>query len=191
MTSFKLAAAAFLLSLGACSPYSPDFTSDPFECGDTAPECPDGYTCGSDSLCVKGGGGGGSGSGGFMCADDSALEPNNSIGTAYNTPVATQRATLDLTGLAICPAGDLDFYKVTTTAADQTLTATMTYSEGEAILNVQILDTQGNTLANGSGSSNVLTATHSLPNSGAAYYVEVSSSQSGGENNYSLNLAVQ
>ncbi|HEY0194409.1 MAG TPA: hypothetical protein VGC42_25025 [Kofleriaceae bacterium] len=36
------------LALAACSPYDPSLPHRPFLCGDTAPRCPDGYTCITD-----------------------------------------------------------------------------------------------------------------------------------------------
>src|SRR5215813_9983198 len=103
-----------IILLAACSPYSPDLGAAPFLCGDTDPKCPDGYMCttmGSANVCLQPNGhvpDGGNGN----CADDSALEPNDTIQTAFQTPVADTKPSLVFAGLAICPAGDKDTYSI-------------------------------------------------------------------------------
>jgi hypothetical protein len=183
------------LFTAACGAYSPSLGTQPFACGDADPKCPDGYDCvpsGSANLCVKSGGEAVDASN--MCADDSALEPNNTYTAPYVTPVASQRKTISLGSLAICPAGDVDVYEVQTTAV-QNLEAIMTYvTTGTATpLTLEILSPTGTMVVAGtpmSGMQNVLRAyVASLPTS-SNYFVQVASSTPSGTNNYSLQINV-
>jgi hypothetical protein len=105
--------------LGACG-YNPDLGGTPFLCAAEEPKCPDGYECMADTtgrqVCY-------STSGnivdaqvsGFQCADDSLLEgmtKNDTIASAYSTPVASTKPEITFAGLAICPEGDKDTYKM-------------------------------------------------------------------------------
>src|SRR5689334_3375066 len=47
------------------------------------------------------------------CADDSVFEPNDTLATAWPTPVGKTRDAISIAGLAICPASDTDHYAVT------------------------------------------------------------------------------
>lgn len=136
---------AFAL-VAACSPYSPDLGKTPFLCGMSDPKCPEGYTCqtlGMQEVCVKNGATPPDGPNpNSMCADDSLVEtsngPNNdSIPTAYQTPVATTRKDLDFTDLAICPSGDKDYYGVQLTAT-QNIDVTVIYDTWGAVLQGEI-----------------------------------------------------
>jgi hypothetical protein len=170
---------ALLIALTvACSPYSPDLGTAPFVCGSGDPKCPDGYDCvpaGSSStmVCLEAGGtvpDAGAG----QCADDSSLEPNNTIQTAHlfsTLPVGG----LKLAGLAICPAGDKDTYAVNATAAGQTLTAAITFDPNQAVLNVNILNSTGTIIvpsqANGDGMAKASLV--GVPTGGPPTYVQV------------------
>src|SRR4051812_38535654 len=107
-------ASLFLVLLAACSPYKPDLPAQPFLCGSTPPQCPEGYACqtvGTQQVCIDttgtapdGSGGGGDGSN-SDCQDDRMIEPNDTLTNAFQTPVASQLMTIKLAQLAICPAG--------------------------------------------------------------------------------------
>src|SRR5262245_33250266 len=117
---------ALASSITACSPYDPDLGPAPFLCGpmEQTPRCPDGYTCMAGSgaeYCLSTDGVVPADANNLNCADDSALEPNDSIAQAFQTPVATQKNNLVFAGLAICPANDKDDYSITITTANQNL----------------------------------------------------------------------
>src|SRR5688500_3064475 len=87
-------------ALAACTSYSPDLGGAPFLCATTEPRCPEGYSCQDDGtnrmVCFSNAGGiVDAAPVGFQCANDSALETSNgasndTIGSAYATPVQTQ-----------------------------------------------------------------------------------------------------
>ena len=183
-----------LFLLVACNGYSPNLPAAPFLCGSGTPACPEGYNCMAD------------GSNGRMvcvlpnmqvpdapntCANDSNLEPNDSIAQAYQTPIdGVMRTTIPYTGLAICPAGDKDTYAINL-AAQTSIEAVVTYDEGGAPLQVTILSAAGSPLANGSptGTQDQIRAYINMLNVGS-YYVQVCGPASGGmlTNNYSLKI---
>jgi hypothetical protein len=174
----KFAFALLIALSAACSPYSPDLGSTPFACGSGDPKCPDGYDCvpaGSSStmVCLEAGGtvpDGGNG----QCADDSSLEPNNTIQTAHVFGTLPG-GLLKLAGLAICPAGDKDTYGVTPTSATQTLQAAITFDANQAILNVNILNASGTVIvpsqANGDGMAKATLV--DVPMGGGPTYIQV------------------
>jgi hypothetical protein len=76
-----------------------------------------------------------------MCTDDSQLETqnggnNDTVQTAYQTPVATQRKDLDLMA-SICPGGDLDYYMIQLTST-QNIDVTVIYDSWGAVLQGEI-----------------------------------------------------
>jgi hypothetical protein len=144
---------AIVSSAAACSPYDPDLGPSPFLCGpaDQAERCPDGYTCtmmGTAEYCLAQGGSVPVDASNLNCADDSSLEPNDSIQTAFQTPVATQKNSLMFAGLAICPAGDVDNYGITITVEKQNLEMIIEYDAGGADLQGAILGPNGTPIAN-------------------------------------------
>jgi hypothetical protein len=174
--------------------YSPNLSNEPFACGSDTPQCPDGYDCMSGT-CVKSGGNAvvqvDAGSGSSGCPDEPA-EPNNSYTAPFVTPVASQFKTWKLTGLAICPAGDIDVYALTTNAM-QTLTASITYGASGEPLDMQLLDSNGMTMKNGTamqGMTNVVSASVADLPTNMTYYVFVQASTAGNQNTYSLDIAV-
>ncbi len=185
-TVFLIATSA----IAAC--YSPNLGSSPFACGSSAPLCPDGYGCMS-GMCVEGGGSvAGTDGGGNNGCPDEAIEPNNSYTAPFVTPVASQFKTWKLTGLAICPAGDIDVYALTTNAM-QTLTASITYDVSGEPLDMQLLDSNGMTMKNGTamqGMTNVVSASVADLPTNMTYYVFVQASTAGNQNTYSLDIAV-
>lgn len=190
---------ALVASAAACSPYDPDLGMSPFICGpaDQNPRCPDGYTCqmtSSGEYCLSAGGMVPVDSGGNMnCADDSALEPNDSIAQAFQTPVATTKNTLTFAGLAICPMGDKDDYSVTITTANQNLEMIIEYDAvAGADLQGSILNSGGQAIANASpmGTGMRRAYTPNLPT--GVYYASVFGPTSGAlqTNNYKLTITV-
>ena len=180
----------------ACSPYSPNLGKEPFLCGTGSPACPDGYTCmndGTEMVCVEnggGGGGGGDGGGSGSCADDSEVEGpngNNTIANAYQVQVTTN---FDFTGLAICPAGDVDYYEVNLTQT-QNLTVTVIYAQWGGALQASIQTPSGTIikqLAPVDGMDRTISATIANEPQGAVY-IEVSGPTAGTpENNYELKI---
>src|SRR3954469_10767812 len=141
---------AALSAFAACSPYSPDLGAAPFTCGSGDPKCPDGYDCvprgsAQTMVCFKPGAtepDAGSGSNIGQCADDSNLEPNNTVAQAYligTLPVINGVKTITLAGLSICPMGDKDTYAVNPTASNQTLAADIEFDPNQAILQVNVI----------------------------------------------------
>jgi hypothetical protein len=193
MRSFSI---LFVLGLfGACSPYDPDLGAAPFLCGDAEPRCPDGYTCqpqGSMEVCLAPGGmlpdGGGNGN----CADDSTLEPNDSIQMAFQTPVATQKNNLMFAGLAICPAGDKDNYAITITMANQNLEMIIEYGTSGADLQGAILNMNGSPIANATPMSSGVRRAYTPNLPVGTYYAQVYGPNSGTvqTNNYKLTVNV-
>ncbi|MBA3458983.1 MAG: hypothetical protein H0T46_03410 [Deltaproteobacteria bacterium] len=142
--------------LGACKGYDPDLGGSPFLCGSEEPKCPDGYECKDDGtgrqVCF-------SSSGvivdaapsGFQCADDSILEgagKNDTVSTAYSTPVATQRPDISFAGLAICPEGDKDTYKIDVTTGNSNVEVITSWDSGMPV-SVSLLNGSGSSINNG------------------------------------------
>ena len=186
------------LPVAACSPYSPDLGAAPFLCGSAAPECPDGYACSmpgarSAGVCTKMGGSGLPIDGNpTNCANDTSLEPNDSITMAWQTPVDT-RKNFPLSMLSICPDGDKDTYAMQITV------------EGENIEGLIDFDTNGADLSGGILNSTGITVAQAMPITGSpghiraylanasvgVYYVQVfGPAQGPGTNNYNLTINV-
>lgn len=127
----------------------------------------------------------------FQCADDSILEgvgKNDTIQTAYATPVAIQRKDLSLAGLAICPEGDKDTYTVNIVVANSNLEAVSTWQSGMPV-SISILGSGGATLNNGiaGGGMELRAYVASLPV--GTYYVQTYAAADV-KNNYSLAITV-
>ena len=197
-----LAALGFVALVTACSPYSPDLPITPFLCGDSAPICPDGFACqpsGTQMICVESGGSGSgsgvqpdAGSNHGNCNGNDRTEPNDSPQQPFQTTVATDRASIDLAGLEICPATDVDFYEFTVVTEGQNADATMIFRDGGAALQMAILVDNGGsgaTLLNGTAVSGMPNQIHAAPANLPAgiYYVKVSGADT---NTYELKLAV-
>ncbi|HEY1558344.1 MAG TPA: hypothetical protein VGF94_26140 [Kofleriaceae bacterium] len=177
----------------ACSPYSPDLGKEPFLCGSGTPACPEGYTCmteGGAQVCEQNGPAGVDG-GNFQCANDSAVEGpngNNTIATAYQVESTTN---FDFTGLAICPAGDVDFYAVNL-GTTESLDVTVIYAAEGGELQASIQTPQGTVvqmLTPQSGEVRTLHAFAQNLNAGA-WYIDVAGPTSGAnlQNNYELKI---
>jgi hypothetical protein len=189
-----------LAGFAACTPYDPDLGGSPFLCGpvDQNPRCPDGYVCvmqgTSGEYCVGQNGSVPVDGRPANCADDTQLEPNNTIQEAFITPVATQKNNLTFAGLAICPAGDKDTYSITITMANQNLEMIIEYDDGGAELQGSLLNTAGvpiNNAALVSGMQRVKRAYVGNMPTGTAY-AQVYGPNSGTltTNNYKLTINV-
>ncbi len=181
MRSTTLALAALLLAplaVGgtACNPYDPDLGEVPFACGPSN-ACPDGYECNGSDQCVKVGAS-------ANCADDEAIEPNESIDEAFGTPVAGARPDVSYASLAICPTDDIDMFEITVPANGLNLTASMTYEDGPA-LRMRLLNDAGTMIVAGTdnGTNEVSFAATNLPL--GSFYVEISAGENA-SNNYVL-----
>jgi hypothetical protein len=128
------------------------------------------------------------------CADDSALEPNETIQTAFVTPVADQKPSLTFAGLAICPMGDKDTYSIHVPVELQNLEVIIEYDPAGAALNASILNAGGVPIVNASpvtGMEGMIRAYGAhLPK--ATYYAQVTGPASGSllTNNYKLTINV-
>src|SRR5262245_42939075 len=188
-------------ALVACTPYDPDLGAAPFLCGPPAqePRCPSGYKCtppmsgsGGAEVCLSEGGVVPPDAGNTNCADDSPLEPNNSITNAWQTPVDTTKM-FPLAGLAICPSGDKDTYSVTIRTANENLEMVVEYHSMGAVLQGAILNSGGIAIGPAtavSGAANKIRAyTPNLPT--GVYYVQVYAPTTGlTTNNYKLDINV-
>ena len=187
---------------GACTPYSPDLGATPFLCGQSEPKCPDGFACtGTDAMnrmiCVSGSGttpGVDAHISGFQCADDSAIEgpdKNDSVATAWQTPVSLTHTPFPLAGLAICPDGDKDTYAVNITGANENLAADVEYQSDGAALSVIILNSGGTAISSSqpNGTDKVHTSVPNLAAGSSPYYVQVYGPATG-KNNYKLTFTV-
>jgi hypothetical protein len=181
----------------ACSPYDPDLGAAPYLCATAEPFCPDGYTCMTtadpaprDRVCVSENGTLPDANGGGGCADDSSVEGssrNDTIATAYQTPVDTQRQDLTLAGLAICPEGDKDNYGVTLSAM-KGLEIVVTWDSGQP-LSMSILGATGTSIVNGvaNGDKSLRACVANLP--AGTYYGSVFATGST-KNNYRLAIKI-
>lgn len=181
------------LGLGACG-YNPDLGGTPFLCGENG-ACPDGYDCVADSMarmvCQSASGNIVDASvSGFQCADDAILEganKNDTIGTAYSTPVASTKPDITFAGLAICPEGDKDTYKMDVSVVSDVEVIT-TWDAGNPV-SVSILGAGGATLVNGTSSGPMSLKAFAANLSAGTYYAQAYASATT-KNNYKISLKV-
>ncbi len=183
----------------ACSPYDPDLGEAPFRCGTSDPICPEDYDCiteGTDSptgVCVEKGGdapdnpdGGGDDpdAGPFVCNNDSALEPNNNIGEATMTGIPDSQTTFNLATLAICPAGDVDVYRLRADLVGQNIQVALQTNRSVGELALELLNGTGTVITTGSyaDNSNMTVTLNNAPV--GTYFVQVRGSQADTQNNY-------
>ena len=199
LTSTLLSILSFGTAAGfaACSPYDPALGAKPFLCSMADPTCPEGYVCLDDgagvmACTIDGPKSIDGGVSGFQCADDGVLEGpnrNDTVATASATPVAGQRPSITFAGLAICPDGDKDNYKIDITTSGQNLHAEVVFDSGSPLA-MSVLNSSGSPIANGSIAGNKVTANVSnLPQGSSPYYVQVFGPATG-KNNYKLTLKV-
>jgi hypothetical protein len=194
--------ACLLLVLAtACSPFSPSLGQTPFLCNpDSDPKCPDGYSCtpiGMQNVCVKNGTTPPDAPDpNRSCYNDMGLETanganNDSLSTAYPSPVATTRNDADLAG-AICPAGDLDYFSVQLPITES-LEVTLTYADWGAVLQGEIENSGGGRLVPLSPMTGVDRTMHAKVSglTSDQYYVKVFGPNmpgTEGRNNYDLHI---
>ncbi len=193
-----LSAGALAFAMG-CNPYDPDIGEVPFRCGTEDPPCPDGYVCDDTAepkVCVRegtnipdrvDGGPGQPDAGMFVCNDDSPLEVNNTIAEPTVTPIPDLRDDYELVGLAICPATDVDVFRLRVAQTGRTIQADINFNAGQGSLLLDILNAQGVSIRAGmavNGNPNNVRA--EVPNVPAdTYYVQVQGTP-GVQNNYSI-----
>jgi hypothetical protein len=179
MRTFSLALLA-AASFAACTPYNPDLGMTPFLCGAQEPRCPSGYECKLEEMM-------GSATprevcmaaaeiippDASNCADDKALEPNDSKDTAWVTPVDMTTQPFTLAQLAICPATDKDNYQVMISTANRNLEMILEFENGGPELVGAIANNMGVPIANASPTV-ANTKRAYVPNlSVGLYYVQV------------------
>lgn len=179
-----------LLVLAGC-PYKPDLSKEPFLCGTSDPMCPHGYNCQADSegdmVCVQNGLQAIPDALPVNCADDKAMEPNDSIETAFVTPLEQPLIHINYSGLSICPGTDVDTYMVDVAANGHSIDVLLTYEPGFPLA-AALFDLNSAKVADAApGGENILTLHYAATNSGA-YYVQVTSPTSH-ENNYKLEIS--
>jgi hypothetical protein len=128
---------------------------------------------------------------GFQCADDSILEgqlKNDTIGNAYGTPVAIQRAEISFAGLAICPEGDKDTYKIDVNTGNSNLEVITSWDSGMPI-SVSILNGSGASINNGTsnGEKSLKAFAANLPV--GTYYAQAFAAANV-KNNYKISIKV-
>jgi hypothetical protein len=193
---FALLSLCFVSALVGCKGYDPDLGGTPFLCGSEEPKCPDGYACMDDGtgrqVCF-------SESGvivdaapsGFQCADDSILEgagKNDTVSTAYATPVATQRPDISFAGLAICPEGDKDTYKIDVTTGNSNVEVITSWDSGMPV-SVSLLNGSGSSINNGTsnGETSLRAFAANLPI--GTYYAQAYAAATT-KNNYKITIKV-
>lgn len=126
----------------------------------------------------------------FMCADDSAIEPNDTLATAFQTPVMEDLPMVSYASLAICPDTDIDLFRISIDQPNQTLRVEMSYDSGQGMLRLEILNSTGIVIREGTaveGDPDLVRA--EVPNIALGlFYGQVRSSGAGIENNYSLSI---
>ncbi len=181
--------------LGACG-YNPDLGGTPFLCAAAEPKCPDGYACMAETTTGKQVCYSTSGNivdapvSGFQCADDSILEgmgKNDTIATAYATPVASSKPDITFAGLAICPEGDKDTYKMDV-AVISDIEVITTWDAGMPV-SVSILGAGGATLVNGTSSGANSLKAFAANQPAGTYYAQAYASATT-KNNYKISLKV-
>lgn len=177
-----------------CSPYGdPDLGDNPFRCGTGEPACPDGYQCttvGTDQICQANGGGGG---GEFVCADDSAIEPNESPIQAFPTGIPSEGVVKNYSNVAICPESDIDVFSFAITGVNQVATASVTYNRAQGDLALELIDSGETLLRAGTHSTsdpNLLEATSQANLAQGTYFWRVYAA-GGQQNNYSIQMRLQ
>lgn len=175
----------FVAALAACDPYSPNLGDHPFRCGAHDPKCPDGYTCDTNNTCVRGATGPDAASV-FTCNDDHSIEPNETLQTAFVTPIPDVKACVSMINLAICPTSDKDLFRFRVDSVMSSRT-TITTDVAQGRLDLQMLNSAGAVIGNGSvlDSQHIQLIINNL--APGAYYVQVSAG-GGIENNYSLEI---
>jgi hypothetical protein len=189
-----------LLTVAACDPFSPDLGESPFRCGDADPACPSGYECveysPAQKVCERSGEDPGDPDGGsnpIECDDDSDVEGqngNDTVNTAWVTPIPNSMPTLSLVRLSICPSDDQDHYRFGVNENGKNIHVTITSQVSDGKLGLQILEGQGDVIANGAvtDGTTIEVAVNNL--SIGDYFVKVFAhpDEPDAQNNYSLDI---
>ena len=192
--------ACALLWLLACNPYDPDLGERPFQCGVSEPRCPAGYRCvehsASEQYCYRDGtdapdgGSNGPGPAPFECADDSSVEPNDTIERATPTPIPVMADSYELGGLAVCPTVDVDIFEFAVTASGTEVAVDIRYSAGRGGLLLDLVNAAGGVVATSAvvdGDLGHLRA--AVPQAEPAlFYARVRAATMGIQNNYSIEI---
>ena len=190
---FRTAALAAALVAAGCNAYDPDLGSQPFRCSDADPRCPEGYSCvvygPGTELCEAGGGEPGTDGGGDFACNDDDTEPNDSPSAAFATPIPNQADTFGLVEIAVCPAGDVDVFRLGVDVSGRNLRADVTFDSAQGDLVLEILNDNETVIRTGApvqGDAGLLRA--EVPNlPPGTYFVQVSG-ESQVENNYSIDV---
>ncbi len=205
----RLALASILLvpALASCNVYDPDLPPVPYCCGGTAADgfiCPDGYRavirpsnetgCGAPFCqCEEASGlppiDGGADSGPFACADDSAREPNNNISEATPTVVGMGSNSQIFNGMALCPASDVDVFRMTVSIMDTGIEVVVDFAQLSSDVEVDILNSGGDSIASGSSAGAGRMRAFTTAGVTGTYYAQVKSGNNT-ENNYAARLMV-
>lgn len=204
MRALVLASSLGGLLLAACSPFNPDLGSEPFKCGTSSPECPEGYTCDRsdrpEGVCRADDGSGADAgpdamstadAGPFSCADDSGIEPNENTGQATVTPVSSSSTEYSLVGLSICQSGDVDVFRFTIDESGKNISVAVTlhFPRSQGDLVVEILNQQGVVIATGNYDATNRIVTANVPNAPAeAFYAQVRGVDASAQNNYNIDI---
>ena len=119
------------------------------------------------------------------CADDSVFEPNQTIATAWPTPVGTTLDSIAIAGLAICPASDTDHYGVSI-ATPRSIRATVSWDSG-APVRISILNAAGTSIMDGVPAG-ALASRACISNAPAGKYYPLVQTGNGTTNNYRLTI---
>ena len=195
-TALVIASASLASALAACSPYDPNLGGAPFLCGDVDPKCPDGYACMDDGtgrqICKSTSGNVvDAPTSGFQCADDSLLEgagKNDTIQTAYSTPVASSKQDITFAGLAICPEGDKDTYKIDIVVANSNLEVITSWDSGMPVSD-SILNGGGTSINNGTSNGPMSLRAFAANLPVGTYYAQAYASATT-KNNYKISIKV-
>ncbi|MEZ4404033.1 MAG: hypothetical protein R3B06_28685 [Kofleriaceae bacterium] len=185
LTSFVLAAAAT-----ACNPYDPDLGPTPFQCGGADNVCPEGYTCNTDiDVCERTGSGATIDAPSFVCANDS-IEPNDMPAQALITPIPGGGMNYALSGVAICPATDVDVFRFSVDSTGTNLEVLVAGMADRGSLVVDLLNNNGTVIATGApvnGTPQQVKIELSNRLAVGDYFLRVQASDAA-ENNYNLSI---
>lgn len=161
-----------LALLAACTPYQPELGTAPYLCGDVEPRCPQSYECVEDEdqveVCVRG----------ELppdrpihCADDTALEPNDTIATAASVPAGS---SFTISELSICPAGERDTFEVALSDG-QSIEVIATFARDAQPLDGSILNLAGVPIARATPRGEPPTSLRAVATglTGGRYFVQI------------------
>jgi hypothetical protein len=147
----RTAALLLWLAVGlglSCNPYDPNLGETPFLCGLSDPKCPDGYTAVDISIgrCVcqlhppsiDAGAE-------YQCTTDrnDVIERNDSVSRATDTGIDDLHPTSRFPEVAICPADDVDVYKIAVSRAGSTIALIVAFDISRRPPSLGLLDKDG------------------------------------------------